>query len=146
MSPTPHLVSVKPRPWVRVPRGLLADPRLVEVSGTARTLFCALYPEAVQDAAQLVAGGAARGVGWLLTPTGDPASAARLAKVTGLDEADVATALGELVSVGALVVADSRAWGVSGWRVEAESTARVRAHRAARKAATKPTRQRRAAA
>lgn len=148
MSPTPQLVApaaVKPRPWVRVPRGLLADPRLVEVSGTARTLFCALYPEAVEDPTQ----GGPAGIGWLLTPAGAPATAGRLALLTKLSVEAVDNAIAELVAAGALTEGQSGAWGIVGWHREAPDTARVRALRARQKAAAETKgrkRQRRAAA
>lgn len=131
-----EMAIVKPRRWIRVPTDILSDARLVEVSGMARTLFAALYPGAAADPEQRITGSPAPAVGWLLAPNGQPASNARLAKITGLDVDQLIAALSELRTTGAIALADSGAWGLVGWASGSPAAARLRKYRAAKTATT----------
>lgn len=135
MSPEPVLAP--PRRWIRTPCDILSDPRLVEVSGVARTLFAALFPGATEDPRQTINGvRAASTIGWLLAPTGAPATAERLAKITGHDVETIVAAIGELrTTAGAIALSDSGAWGLVGWGTRSPEAARTAKYRDAAKAA-----------
>lgn len=134
MSPEP--VMLMPRRWIRVPCDVLSDPRLVDVSGVARTLFAALSPGAVEDSRQRINGGLAPStIGWLLAPNGQPATIERLARVTGHDVPTIESAILELRIAGAFALADSGAWGLVGWGVGSPAGARAKKYRAEAKAA-----------
>ena len=138
MAPEPVMLTPKKR--TPVPSDILADPRLVEVSGTARTLFAALYPSASADPLQTIKRAPApASIGWLLAPTGQPASVARLAKITGHTVPTIIDAIDELRTSGAIALSDSDAVGLVGWAPASSEALRLRKHRAAKaKAAAKP--------
>ena len=140
MSPetllAPDLVMPPARTWIRTPRDILADPRLVDVSGTARTLFAALWPGAVADHTQTIGGRPAPStIGWLLAPNREPATVERLARVTGHEAGVLDAAILELRTAGAFALSDSGAWGLVGWGARSPEAARAAKYRDAAKAA-----------